>query len=317
MYNVLIIGAGSIGALKPDKYDSPITEAILTHAHAVTEHSEFNLQIIMDTDYEKMMKAANKWDCIGCTTLDVINENNIDVVVIATPTKTHLEIYHKIKNWNLKAIIIEKPCTNNLKDCREMKDDKRIIINYSRRYLSFYKELRKNFEIQKILSCVIRYVRGLKRDGCHAIDLCRYFFGEIEDVKKLSVGPDDYSAEDTTDCIWMKAERCPNIVMIPSDGRIADCFDFHIMTYNGMVELLDHGGTVFYRNVRKETEYGDYYILEGKRNENFKTIDLQLSKKLLLSLYNYIHEIIQGCENNLCTIQDAIETHRIIETIRG
>ena len=137
VYNVLIIGAGSIGALKPNEFDSPTTDNILTHAHAVKAHPQFNLMGIMDTDLQKMMEASNKWDCMGINNFfaDVIKKpNKIDVVVIATPTETHFEIYNRINNWNLKAIIIEKPCTNDMLQCKTMITDKRIIVNYTRRF---------------------------------------------------------------------------------------------------------------------------------------------------------------------------------------
>ena len=161
---------------------------------------------------------------------------------------------------------------------------------------------------------MIHYVRGLMRDGCHAIDLCRYFFGDILEVKKLSTGPDDYSKEDTTDCIWMKAERCPNIVMIPGDGRIADCFDFQIMTDKSMLCLYDHGSNVYFRKVGKEKVYGEYNSLYGKQES--PRVPINFGRHALLSLYDHIYEVIQGCENNLCTIEDALEVHRIIEKVR-
>lgn len=312
MYNVLIIGAGSIGALKPDKYDSPTTETILTHAHAVIVHPQFKLIGILDTDKDKVVQAVGKWRCAGYTDFTQIDQK-VDIVVIATPTNTHLKIYNRIKDWYLKAIIIEKPCGDSVDECCLMDGDYRIIVNYSRRFLPYYQFIKTALENQIVLSCVVHYVRGLKRDGCHAIDLCQYFFGEILDVKKLSTGPDDYSPNDTTDCIWMKAESCPNIIMVPSDGRIADCFDFHIMTENGMIELLEHGGKVYNRLVRKEKEYGNYYVLEGRQKDY---IPLKLSKKLMPSLYNYVYEVAQGCNNIRCTITDAIKVHRIIEEVR-
>ena len=43
IYKVSIIGCGSIGANKPDHIDSPITENILTHAHAVYHHQKTEL----------------------------------------------------------------------------------------------------------------------------------------------------------------------------------------------------------------------------------------------------------------------------------
>lgn len=318
MYNVLIIGCGSIGALKPDKYDSPDTENILTHCHAVKKHDKFRLWGVMDSDYDKMMKAARKWGCMGFPGFKALGkiDDEIDIAVIATPIETHYRIYRKIKDRNLKAIIIEKPCGIDYDMCNLMKGE-RVVVNYTRRFLPRYKNFKKEFESGacKILSCVVYYVRGLLRDGCHAIDLCRYFFGEILDVKKLSTGPDDYSPDDTTDCIWMQAERCPNIVIIPGDGRVADCFDFEIMTDKGMICLYEHGAKLFIRGIEKERVYGDYDSLTGKQIKyNF---DMGFSRQALLSLYDNVAGVIEGKEKPICTVEDALIVHEIIEKVRN
>ena len=63
MYNVLIIGAGSVGTSKPDKYDSPLTENILTHAHAVYNNDDLKIIGIVDKDLKKAKKAGKKWSC--------------------------------------------------------------------------------------------------------------------------------------------------------------------------------------------------------------------------------------------------------------
>jgi predicted dehydrogenase len=316
MYNVLIIGAGSIGVLKDDKYDSPTTENILTHAHAVKVHPEFNLYTIVDIDQDKLNKARMKWNVVGFRELAYVNNKKIDVVVIATPTETHLDIYSKICKWKLKAVIIEKPCTDSLEHAMLITPTKlknRIIVNYTRRFIPEYQKLKKNFEKQKILSCIVHYVRGIKRDSCHAINLINYFFGKIEDVKFLSKGPDDYSKEDTTDCFWLKTERCPNVIFLPGDGRIADHFDIEIMTDKGMYCLYNNGSSIYKRLIEKEKIHGDYMSLQG---QIYDFTHINFKNRLLMNLYDQVYDFIHGGENP-CSIEEAIEVHRVIEKVRG
>jgi len=50
MYKVIIIGSGSIGALKEARYDDINSKSILTHANAVYRHSKYKLIGIIDQD---------------------------------------------------------------------------------------------------------------------------------------------------------------------------------------------------------------------------------------------------------------------------
>ena len=64
-YTAVLLGAGSIGALKPNEFDSPDTEEILTHAHAIYNHPKINLLGIIDSNINKAKKAGNKWKKTG------------------------------------------------------------------------------------------------------------------------------------------------------------------------------------------------------------------------------------------------------------
>ena len=62
MYKALIIGAGSIGALKDDKFDSPSNpDKVLTHAHAFYKHPDIKIKCVIDRDILKARMAAEKW----------------------------------------------------------------------------------------------------------------------------------------------------------------------------------------------------------------------------------------------------------------
>jgi len=74
-YKALICGAGSIGALKPDEFDSPESKQIYTHAHACYSHPNIDLVGIVDQDFEKASKAGTKWNT---TAYGSINEFKYD-----------------------------------------------------------------------------------------------------------------------------------------------------------------------------------------------------------------------------------------------
>ena len=57
IYNVLIIGAGKIGAF----FDQPGSENILTHAHAFSTHPGFKLLGFVDSNAGQAQKAVSIW----------------------------------------------------------------------------------------------------------------------------------------------------------------------------------------------------------------------------------------------------------------
>ena len=58
MRKAMVIGAGSIGAMKPDAYDYPGGKKTLTVAHALWNNEEIDLEYIVDTDPKKAKAAA-------------------------------------------------------------------------------------------------------------------------------------------------------------------------------------------------------------------------------------------------------------------
>ena len=134
MYNIVLIGAGSIGSNKPDELDSPKTKYPLTHAHALYNlHREkkVNWLGIVDINPVKLQMATQKWDCHGFDLLEGIKQD-IDIIVIAVDTKVHYGFIKAVAiDRKPKIIIIEKPFCSNLA-CKILSSFKfPLIIEYS------------------------------------------------------------------------------------------------------------------------------------------------------------------------------------------
>ena len=92
-YNVIIIGAGQIGAF----YDTPERAEILSHAHAFYKHRGFNLLGFVDVNKFKARKAAKIWG--GGSYGDIssaFNNNRIDIAVVAVPDEQHGKILKQL-----------------------------------------------------------------------------------------------------------------------------------------------------------------------------------------------------------------------------
>lgn len=317
---VLIVGCGSIGALKPELYDRKLGANILTHAHAVTEHPKTELAGVMDIDTTKMAVAQKKWDVpLGGTTLDIFWDRGIDIAIIATDTSQHSgvmkEVLHKVKP---SVIICEKPFGNNIKEALAMKKmaDRQgvpIMVNYLRRYNKHIQDLALDIHIGKygkVFNCTLKYTRGLKREASHGIDLMRYLFGSFLGGAGVlgESNISDFSKKDPTVAAHLSFLACPNCFLIPVDGRAYSLFEMDIYTEVCRIQLTANGNKINYYIPEQETTYGQYLSLsETPWSEEYTNLTITL-----VDVIGNAEEIASGNGKAICSSIDAIAVHEII-----
>lgn len=325
MYSVSIVGAGSIGALKPMKYDNPENRSdILTWAHAVYEHPKTNLSCIIDNTLAKGIDASIKWKCNSAEfvkELDIAGHKS-DIIIVATPTETHYSVLGEILELENKPklVVCEKPFTSSYAQAEDIQSaylEKGIslAIGYMRRYLPEYQKLAydiKSGKLGKLQSINIFYNRGLKRECSHALNLLELF--GVKTLQDVYFNPNtaisDYSKYDKTLNCYLYFEECPSVNLIALDGRKFSAFEIDIVGTKGRVILAEHGKYRRDYNVIPERTYGDYNML----NSIFQETYTELEKGLLYSLTNFIDHIEN--ETPLLSVpDDALFVHSVIDEI--
>lgn len=320
MHNAIVIGAGSIGALKPDKFDSPETSEILTHAHMYYANQEIELVGIYDNDFTKVIKAGRKWNTHGGPSPDGIFTDS-DIISVCTPTKTHKEVLLEVLQYNPKLVIAEKPFCNNYKEAFEVAEayENRnipIFVNYSRRFLPAYQALRLSIINElygKIQSATFHYTRGLKHEGCHAINLCLFLFGKFQGGELMQ--PNHYripdrDPDDPTLAAYLSFERCPHVFLSPCDGRQYKVFQLEIMTEKGKIILSHHGLFIEFYDAIKDNIWGDFNVLSKDVNLN-KTIRTDLDKSFVYLGIEILNMLYNPYYSD--SVHDALMTHQILE----
>jgi predicted dehydrogenase len=233
--------------------------------------------------------------------------------VIATPTGTHLEVIEKVKSeLKPKAIILEKPCgvdSTEVRAIKEIAGNTTIAVNYIRRYDPMIQAVQRELAGKKIFSANVKYGRGLVRDGSHGIDFMNWFFGKCQDFKILYCKIyNDYSINDLTCSAYGEWENCPSVTFQAVDGRVCDVFEIEIMSELGCHWFLNHGNDIYFRRIEDERMYGNYKALSSSVNVTRTCLGTDL-----LMLYDNVIANIEGREKLLCTIDDAIAVHKVIE----
>lgn len=324
MHKVAIIGAGSIGALKPEHIDYPNSPNILTHANAVSRHNRTELTAVIDTDSKQLLKVKAKWN-----PKTVVNSyNNLimamgkppDIVIVSVPTDLHVDIFGDIfsSGQSPKMIIVEKPFGLNLYQANEMfeiatRHNIPIAVDYIRRYAVKYKEIKRQIDkgdFGKALNCRVLYTRGWKRESCHAIDLMHYFFGKCLHKEILPVTPiHDYSKNDPTTSVFLKFEKCDNVVFQGCDGRNFGIFEIDLTFEKERIRLIDNGLYIEKYPISNENEW-------GHKSLSYSLTDvIRIETGLNIALYNLLDNVVNFLDNKeelLCTSKDAINVHEVL-----
>ena len=236
-YKVAVIGAGSIGANKPEHIDYPGSPNILTHCNAIDRHMACELMAIVDPDSKQLMKAKEKWNPLFAVNSysDLIQgQKTPDIVVVAVPTEYHTDVLVEVFNHPVhpKLIIAEKPFCSNLKDAKGMlelykKHNVPIAVDYIRRYATKYQEIKRQFDngdFGKAQNVRVLYTRGLRHEGCHALDLLRFFFGKYKGNYESDVEIIDRDENDPTIELISCYEKCESVIFQPCYCRLYGIF---------------------------------------------------------------------------------------------
>lgn len=305
-YKCAIIGTGRIGSM----FDNPKSRHVLTHAHAYYSNPKTELVGFFDTNYKKARQAAKLWSSQAFGNLEeMFKIAKIDIVSICVPDEYHFSILEEVAKYGPRIVICEKPVTTNIKDTEavaKLYQQKNIpvLVNYSRRFDLTVQKLRKEL-IQKkygqVLCSSLTYNKGILHNGSHAIDLARYFFGEVESAQSLYVLK-DFGSVDATVAAFIKFEECPQFHLMASDSRCHSIFEFDIICEKARFRFVDSGFSLLKQSVIKSKLYQGYKILSQP-----VTMKTGLHNSMAGMVNNAIGYLEFGAPL-LCDIKDALQT---------
>ena len=245
-YTVALIGLGGIGW----RYDVGLPENnyALSHARAFKLHPDFNLLVGIDASKiarEEFQKETNIQSCGSYTSY--FSENEIDIVVIATPTETHLQIVDQILLVaSPKLIFCEKPVSNTFDDASAIankcaKKNTKLYVNYIRRADPAVLEVRNRIASGDIIEpykAVIWYSKGLLHSGTHFLDLMIFWFGPVISWSIISTGVSGNNRSEPD--ILLKFKKITAIFCSASEGDYSH-FSVEIIARNGRLSYQPSG----------------------------------------------------------------------------
>lgn len=192
----IIIGLGRVGLL----YDLPAKKTLLSHSHSISKHKSYELLAGVDKKFknrEDFKKFYNRPTFRSVK--DALSKLKPNLIIISTPTKTHLKVLKEIVNFKsdeLTSIVVEKPISYKnfetlemLKICKKKKI--KLFVNYPFIYDSALEKIKDKIKNQKSKNFItnITYSKGAYHIASHLIKICIFFFGRP--IKYLNINSEN------------------------------------------------------------------------------------------------------------------------------
>lgn len=252
MMKVGILGAGRIAGV---------------HATAISGHPGSTLAAVSDFFPENAEKLAAQYGCAARTTEDIIADDSIDAILIATSTDTHSDLIEASTAAG-KAVFCEKPVDLSLERARACQkvaaaNGKPVMIGFNRRFDPNFGSLKASLDAGEIgkaelLSITsfdpapppVEYIKvsgGLFRDMMiHDFDMANFIMGDapvsITAVGSSIVDPAIGEAGDVDTAVVTLSYADGRIAVIKNSRRAA-------YGYDQRVELLGSKGMLQVKNV--------------------------------------------------------------------
>ncbi len=299
-----IIGTGGIAGL----YQSRNEDSNLTHIKSLLSFKNIKIIGIADNNISNLNKFSKRWSIKKLYTnyKNLLNNHEIDILFIATPIDTHLDILKALNKYKIKKIFCEKPFLLKSNDFLKIKPvikNNIILINYFRRWNKDLQNLKKNIAKQKygkINKVNFYYTKSLLNTGLHMVDICLFFFGEPNKIKTIKKYNLNNSKQTAYDFIFQYTLFDVYFNHIPNTKYAF--FETKIFFSKFLISLTDRLRII---NIYKSKIDQDYKFI--KKSYLFKKINTRWKD----CIDNAIKELINA--NNINTIEHN-QKHNLILT---
>ncbi len=285
---VLIIGLGNIAM----DYDYSRDDVTWTHIGAINAHNNFKLVAAIDPDISRHKKLSNISDASSYLNIDdflLANRQQIDLVVIASPTEYHLANYIKIKSLQPKLVLMEKPLISNKQNLQdlilEVNSGPPVMVNLFRLFQEQVNSSLAKLSASGRCQIQVRYSKNVSHNGIHFMSLIIRHFGNIKSqhdfilqgIKSLQY---DFEMAD--------------VVMQPAMSNLDD---------NSMV-VHSSQGTLYYLNGGRVA----FFIDENHMQHHYDDFEFQHH---MANVYQHCFKVINGSDDDSLSL--AYRGHEILK----
>lgn len=303
-----LIGFGNVGQglyLRAENKNS--------HLRAIKFNRNFELVAIVDPAINEQLPGLPKVRC--SKSIEEIQDVNADLVIIAAPTNTHLDICREsVIFLNPKAMLIEKPVGLILEECNAIKKCLQhiptILVNYQRNYDRIILQQLTDVIGSGYSKGVVYYSNGAINNASHGLALLISVFGRPINVFNLSSSKKERPSGIDVDFVVEFKET--KITFIATEEKHYSIFRIELFGPKG-AWLYDAG---LERSETRTRVDDPIYVGRFSLKKN-STITSIPDTESFNHVYDYLEKRIRG-DSNLeshlgASLELAYEVHEVIE----
>lgn len=308
-HKVMLIGLGGIGY----KYDRNIAQegVVYTHAKAIAMDKRFELICAVDNDEKLRNEFASKY---GVPVFSVIedalsHESNFDLVIVATPTFTHLNMITVLLEASCaKTILLEKPLAETYPEACSIVElckakGVTLFVNYIRCSDQGVREIKNIIDVSwagKPVKGVCWYSKGWIHNASHFFNLLEYWLGDCN----TGIGVDMPEEMDGFINIDARVEFERGVVVFLAAWESAfSYYSIELMSPLGKISYLNGGESIYIQGVKADDDLDGYKALDCNKAEVTNSMS-----QYQLEVLNQVANFFNGEEYFLCTGENALKT---------
>lgn len=270
----------------------------------------------------------------------IINNDEIEAVIVATPVETHHKLAKEALNAG-KHVLVEKPITNNSKDASELimlaeKNKKTLMVDHTFEYsapVRKIKEILKSNELGNIMTIdMVRVNLGLFQEKVnviwdlapHDVSMLLYYLEEmplaaraigqsyirsgIEDDARITL---EFSSKVMANMhvSWLDPVKIRKTTIVGNKKMLL----FDDILENGKVKVFDKGVTIEKNSIPKQPYYDTYreWTLTYRSGET-KTMEIE-NREPLNVMANHFIDCIKNNKKPLTDGYSGLNVVKVIE----
>lgn len=263
-YRVVVVGCGKVGVLYETE---PRRSKPASHAGHAARGLKTALVALVDTDPRALGTAGRLFPRAARyrSAQECLDKEQPDIVVLATPPRTHLSLIRLCAKAGVRAVVCEKPLATSLREAQEIvrtvaRSNMVFVLNYQRRFSPLLARTRRAITASKVEQATCYYSRGLYNNGGHAIDALLYLLGPMTvrwaRANKHAASP---AGDPCVDAV-LETQDGARVVLQSIDQHKYGIFDIRILTAWGEYALLDYSETLVETPARPSIYKGEYAL---------------------------------------------------------
>lgn len=252
-----LIGLGNVGF---GRYVLNKSERVLDHYSAIKRQESLELVLCVDKVIPNEISDPRVSDVTEISFLEV------DLLVVSSPTNTHLAVLKTFLDKNAaKIILIEKPCSNSLQEINDLNkllkkySNTELLINYQRNYNQIFIDEFKENTLGSLQTGIVHYSNGALNNASHALALILPLIGHVTSVRVLrklnsgSLSDFDFAIE---------SEFGERIVFLATEEKLYSNFRIELDFQNGVVSYDSSKGEIQRRASVPDPDFNNRRSLE-------------------------------------------------------